>query len=174
MSFLHPLHSLHVLDADATLPSGVSMLCRYVLKVQLLHNGVLSSLAEIPAAADRPTAVLKADVAAALGSSTLCGNTHAPAPVWNSCFISPLSMLACCRPAVVAARESISWEPIADRVRLRDCKGTEVGKVLQERKKLKSVRQHNTRCSRWQTAAADLLLLRTCQNSFLLFNRALL
>ena len=44
------------------------------------------------------------------------------------------------RPAVVSARESLAWEAGPNRVRLRDCKGTEVGKVLQDRKKLKSVR----------------------------------
>ena len=45
---------------------------RFVLKVQLLHAGGLSFVAEIPAAADRPTSVLKEDVAVALGSSALC------------------------------------------------------------------------------------------------------
>ena len=49
-------------------------------------------------------------------------------------------MCYACRLAVVGARESTAWEAGANRVRLRDCKGSEVGKVLQDRRKLKSVR----------------------------------
>eukprot|EP01043_Picozoa_sp_COSAG02_P037138 COSAG02_NODE_2766_length_8067_cov_6.245733_5_plen_87_part_00 len=65
-------------------------------------------------------------------------------PTCSSSFCpADKAILVFCRPAVVAARESLGWEPVASRVRLRDCKGTEVGKVLQERKKLKSVRIHS-------------------------------
>lgn len=45
--------------------------CRYVLKVLFFHAGVLSTLAEVPVAADRPCSLLKEDVAAALVDSTL-------------------------------------------------------------------------------------------------------
>ena len=110
--------------------------------MQLLHAGVLTSLAEVPAAAERPTSVLKEDVAAALGSSTLCDGPCVPCKPYAFCLLSRREVaLAFCRPAVVAARESLGWEPTASRVRLRDCKGTEVGKVLRDRKMLKSVRQ---------------------------------
>lgn len=51
---------------------------RFVVKVQLLHAGVLTALAEMPVAADRPTSVLKEDVAAALGSSTLSDHHACP------------------------------------------------------------------------------------------------
>ena len=45
--------------------------CRYVLKVLFFHAGVLSTLAEIPAAAECPCSALKEDVAVALADSTL-------------------------------------------------------------------------------------------------------
>ena len=127
--------------------------------MQLLHAGGLSFVAEIPAAADRPTSVLKEDVAVALGSSALCdASMRAPArqrlrPACPFSYLPDDLMLASCRPAVVAARESLGWEPIASRVRLRECKGTEVGKVLQERKTLKSVRQFHV----WTTTVDSVL-----------------
>lgn len=111
----------------------------------LLHNGVLTHLAEIPAAADRPTSVLKEDVAAALASSTLCDQprTHPRASLYNdfqpTCILSSDHVVPWHRPVVVATRESLGWDPVGNRVRLRDCKGAEVGKVIQEHKKLKSV-----------------------------------
>ena len=85
----------------------------FLLKYVLYHEGTLSQLAAIPAAAEVTIKALKADVAEAVQSSTA--------------------------ESVVAAREG--WEAGAARVRLRDCKGAEVGKVLQDRRKLKTALQ---------------------------------